>query len=481
MTGVYMYLFITYARVGMKGVQARAIRVANELKKNADVLFWNDGDSSWLKKENLPYKELNFKQFAPSRSIQFPKGVKAVIFADLPTNRPLQSAVLVAARNKKIPTVILENQYRKNQEKEGVYRAVMAYSDLLIFNGLSYLHSSPKEQLKYTPPLLPAKLKKEEAKRMLKKRIKSGIAKHLIVCVGYNEKVINIVDKLTDKLKKEKNITVIVISTANKRTRDNLIFLEQQNEEEMAELFSACDLVLAKPGFLQVQEALAYGLPLITLGEDAGFRREWIDEKTINAVKHYNEFSQKLLKEISAMKKNNLAWQQWQAQVSELHSGVMDGSKKIADQVAKVSFKEKNYPKKILICLDKQEEREVAKGIVLDSDFILPIYLSAPFFTGEKNNALEDFRAYEKGAILQQQSEIIIDFGWDSVHGFSKLFPVYDGLMDWLQNIISQAEEVIIVGKETESYIKEILQNASPKAKINIVDKSNFMVNKRGK
>ncbi len=478
-----MYLFITYARESMKGVQARGIRVANELKENSDVLFWNDGDCSWLEKEGLPFEKIDFKQFSSSSSISFPNKVKAVIFADLPTNRPLQTAILIAARNKKIPTVVLENQYRKNQEVEGVYEATRKYCDLMVFNGLSYLQTSQVEGLKYVPPLLPPKLEKDYSKKSLENRIGRTLKDHLIICVGYNKNVLEVVEGIANALSDSEDTDIVIVGSPADDTdsKKNVITVGRQDEKGMVELFSSADLILAKPGFLQVQEALAYGIPIVTLGEDAGFRREWIDQKTIEVVKHYPEFSTELIHLINSMRENNSFWQEWKDRISTLHNGEMDGAKKIAKLVGNISFKEKNLSKSILVCLDKKEEREAAKEIIAKNDFILPIYLSAGFFTGEKNNCLDDFRAYEEGAILQQTSELIFDFGWDSVHGFSKIFPMYDALINLLKSLISQAEVIYVVGEETKSYIAKLIDEVGSKAKIHVFDRGDFIVNKRQK
>ena len=480
-----MYVIVTYARSDMKGVQARGIRVADRLGRE-NVVFYDSGDHSWLEKEGFKYREFNFNSFESSENIDFPQNTKAVIFADLPSNRPLQTSILLSARSKHLPVVVLENLYRKNQYQEGVYRNTIDFCDLMIFNGLDYLWPEKKiERVAFVPPLIPEKKDFSTSKKIVEEKIGSKLPENILVSVGYNEKVMDIVKKIASQYKDRKDIVFLAVGALEEgresQIEGNIIYLPKQDEEEMGEFLSIAKIVFAKPGFLQVQETLAYNLPLFTLGKDTGFQHSWIDKKTLEVITHFDEFSQDITRRVDEVINPGRGLEELAHKLKGIHSGELDGAGKIAQIIMQgVEVAKKKVKASVLLCLDKKEERKVAKRIIEDNPFILPIFISAKFFTGEEDGNLEKFRVENKNEILQQSFSLICDFGWEATHSLSKIFPFYNRFILALKMIIESSDEIILIGEETMSFIKPLLPNkGSGIAKV-IKDPS-FIYNKRGK
>ena len=479
-----MYLFITYARKEMRGVQVRGLRIAKHFSKK-EVMFINGGNNDWIKKEGYKYKNYDFNKFYLPSQIDMPQNIKCIVFCDLPTNRAFQISLLMFAKKKKIPCVVLDNIYRRNQIKDTVYKNIKFYSDKLILNGLNFLSKNNDKDAVVVPPLIDDALikgkKKEDIRNEALKKLKIRKKPNKIVfCVGYNSSTRKEIVKIFNYFqKKNLNVLFIVVSQTKKiKKKPNIIEIPSVSGDKMSFFIKASDLVICKAGYLQVIETLALAQPLVALGKKGGFREKWLDKKILDAIIVSEHASYDLYKKIKELLFSPLVRQKVMKKIKSIHNDKLNGSQITANLIKKTKFFPKKFPKIIIISLDKKEEMEETKKILRKYPFALPIYFSMPFFTNVFNRKLTDYDPTPKKEVLHYNPALIYSFDYDSIHSFAKIFPWYSFLFKSIENFVKNSDKCIIVGKETYNYLEKILEKYNKK--IRIIDKS-FKYNIRGK
>jgi len=495
-----MYLFITYARKEMKGVQIRGIRVAKYLPKK-EVMFFNGGNDDWLKKEGYKYKNYDFNKFYLPSKIKIPKNTKCIVFCDLPTNRAFQVSLLMLSRQQRIPCVVLDNIYRREQTEDTVYRNIRLFSDRLILSGLDFMKKNKPKNVSIVPPLIDNSLiaekeKDEIRKEMIKKlKIKTGPEK-VVFCVAYNPFIYEQTLKIYDYLQKEKkNVLFVVVSqTKTTKRKANLIEIPPLKGDEMSFFTKASDLVICKAGYLQIIEALAIGVPVIAFGQasletkkgkiivgkgTSGFKKRWLDKKILEVVTIADSFSESVGKRIKKLLFSPKYHQNITKKIKALHSSKLNGAKLTAELIKKTKFHPKSFPKILIISLDKEQETEEVKRVLRKYPFALPIYFSIPFFTNVFNRRLSEYDPTLENESLHYNPALVYSFDFDSLHSFAKIFPWYNSLFESIEYLVKNSDKCIVIGKETYNYLEKAGLEKYKK-KIKIIDK-NFKYNIRGK
>ena len=494
-----MYLFITYARKEMRGVQVRGLRIAKHFSKK-EVMFANGGNDDWLKKEGYRYKNYDFNKFYLPSQIDMPRNVKCIIFCDLPTNRAFQLSLLMFAQERKIPCVVLDNIYRRNQTEDTVYKNTKHYSDKLILNGLSFMGKNNDKGIVVVPPLIDDTLiagkSKEEIRNEIVKKFKiSKKPNKIVFCVGYHSFARREILKIFNYFQKEdlEVLFIVVSRTKTIRKKPNIIEIPAISGDEMSFFTKAADLVICKAGYLQIIETLSMSVPLVGLGEasleakkgkiiigkgTAGFKKKWLDKKILDTIIISEHVSDNLQRKIKKWLFSPSIRQKVIKKIKTLHNNKYNGSQVAASLIKTTKFRAKKFPKIVVISLDKKKETEEVKQILRKYPFALPIYLSLPFFTNVFNRKLADYDPTPKEEALHYNPALIYNFGFDSLHGFSKIFPWYDFLLKNIENFVKNSDKCIIVGKETYNYLEKILEKH--KKKIKIIDKD-FKYNVRKK
>ena len=489
-----MYLFVTYAREEMKGVQSRGLKIAKYFLKK-EVLFLNGGDSKWIKRQGYKYKNYNFNQFLLPSQINLPRNTKTIVFCDLPTNRAFQISLFIKAIKEKITTVVIENIYRKSQPKELVYKNLVNSCDKSIFTGLNFLKSKTKDGATIVPPFIdfPSESKEELQEKILKKfKVKTRPEK-IILGIGYSPYIYQSIIKIANHFSSRNFLFIVISQTKSIRKRKNFIIIPPLQSKNLSRYLKASDLVICKAGYLQIIESLAIGIPTVAIGEPSiwvkkgkivqgkgtsGFKQEWLDKKILEVVPISKTFSVNPYKKIEKLLLSKRYRSGIIKKIKSLHREKTNGAKITADLIRATKFHPKKFPKILILTLDKRQETEEAKKLLRKYPFALPIYISMPFFTNVFNRRLLEYDPTPKKDTLHYQSSLIYDFGFDSLHGFLKTISWLEPLFENLKYLLENTEKCIVVGKETYDYFKEILSKY--KKKIEIVDK-NFKYNIRGK
>lgn len=467
----------------MKGVQVRGLRIAKYFSKK-EVMFINGGNDEWIKKEGYKYKNYDFNKFYLPSQVKLSGKIKCIVFCDLPTNRAFQLSILLFAKEKNIPCVVLDNIYRQNQFKDTVYKNIKHYTDRLILNGLSFMDKKEKK-LAIIPPLIysdliQGKTQKDIKNEVVKKFKLKKEPKKVIFGVGYNSSTYKEIFKIYNYFRKDNLDVFFIVTSKTKKIkkRVNMVEIPFLSGEEMAFFTKASDLVISRAGYLQVIETLALGRPLAVLGEKGGFREKWLDKKILNSIIISESGSYSLYKKIKKLIKSPVVYQKTIKKITALHNGKLNGSKVTADLIRKTKFHSKKFPKILILSLDKEKETKKVKKILRKYPFALPIYFSMPFFTNVFDRKLSDYDPTPEKEVLHYNPALIYNFDYDSFHSFVKIFPWYDFLFRNLENFVKESDKCIIVGKETYNYLEKII--GKHKRKIKIIDE-NFPYNIRGK
>ena len=494
-----MYIFITYAREGMKGVQVRGLRVAKHMPKK-EVMFINGGNSEWIEKAGYKYENHNFNKFNVPSKIKFPNNTKCIIFCDLPTNRAFQISIFIAANEKKIPCVVLDNIYREKQDMDAVYQNIKNYSDSLILNGLNFFDKNKSKKTSIVPPLIDDSLilgkNKKYAKKIILEKLKEkDNSQKIIFGIGYNDSIYKEIIKISDYFKKKKHKTTFIIVSKTKKIKKKgcIIEIPSLNGDEVSLFIKASDLIICKAGYLQIVESLAMEVPVVAIGEvslisknkkiekgkgTSGFNKDWLDKKIIDATVLAKVVSIDLCKKIEKILFSAETRRKIIKKIKLLHNGNLNGAEITANLIKKTKFKPKNFPKILILSLDKKQETEKVKELLKEYPFALPIYVSIPFFTNVFNRNLHEYDPTPKKEALHYNPSLIFSFDYDSLHSFSKILPWYQNLFDIIENFVKNSDKCIVVGKETYNYLEETIKKY--KKKIKIID-NNFKYNVRGK
>lgn len=472
-----MYLFVTYATAGIKGVQARGIKIAKYFSKN-EIFFINSGDDTWLKKNKLPYQNINFDALYNPSEIKIPNGTKKIIFCDAPTNKPYQTALMIAAQAKKIPCIVLGNIYNSKQLNEKVPSLTEKYCDLYLRTGLSYFKkviSEHNERVKYVPPFIVKPVLDDKEKHNILENFHLDKKDKIVLAMGYNEKVLKEIIKLEKILvKKNSNIKIVVLGVGQEiRQNKNIIFAPVQDETIYSKLMLLSKIVICKRGFLQVIESLSFGKPVVTLGEFKGYGKEWVDPVINDVVYHSDKIDQKIINIILETSSNSSKANNLENKIKKLHDGSFEGTKIAAELIEKCKFVHKKFTTKIAICLDGKNEILKLKKLIEKNTFVLPIIISLPYlsygyatkeyFKQTFENEYADNLSSELNIRTKENLKYgfyqIYDFCFHDFHGSATILPFYKQLLTDIENKMKAADEVIVIGQKTLEAIKPLLKN----------------------
>lgn len=453
-----MYIFITYGAEGWRGVQQRGLEIAKHFNKK-DVLFWNGYDSDFIKKDGFRCQNIDLSLTDPSK-IKFPKNIEALVFADLPTNELFNVSLFLAAKEKNIPIIVLDQIYRKGQLEEGVYKYISQDADLLILNGLNFLKKSETKKIKFIPPL---------ANYSCKKDIKAAVAKKYgldpqkiwILVSGYYKPVYDMAEKAYADFSKTDNFNFIVtgLNIKNSKKEGNKLFLPFLNGDDYFDLLDASDIFISKFGYLQILEALALGTITVVAGE-AGYvlQMKILDKELQDTVKYANN-SEELSKIMLSLLENENNRKEICEKIGKLHDGSFYGAKIAADYIKKTtkSGKKKKISKKLLFLVNdeikKAEEFIKKEPHIYVVEIIASVSKPGPELYPVKrpDEVLLDTRIRD---LIIKQEEIL-------PHSFLEVYLLstrkYDGLVNimpwyeaWIKNLnflLSSADQIFVSPK----------------------------------
>ncbi len=70
-----MYVFVTYAHAGMRGVLARGLKVAEHFDKEV-VFFIHSGDDDWLKASGYKHENIFFDTLCLPSEVKLPRNTQ---------------------------------------------------------------------------------------------------------------------------------------------------------------------------------------------------------------------------------------------------------------------------------------------------------------------------------------------------------------------------------------------------------------------
>ncbi|MDQ7826011.1 MAG: hypothetical protein RDV48_24625 [Candidatus Eremiobacteraeota bacterium] len=474
-----MYTFVTYSFAGMRGVQARGVRIAEHLK-DKEIVFLNSGDAEWLEQAGYRVIDAPFDSVSRLSSVRFPGGTEAVVFTDIPTNRPYQALLFLAAKQQGIPTVVVENIYHRDQHREMVYRSVMEYADLFLWNGLSCLWERKLPRVHLIPPLIKKpSLTAEDARKAIFREYGIPEDHRLLLASGYKDDVREILDRLFHALtERNSSLTCIVIAASERIERQgNVICTPVLQEEPIRHLLLASDLLVCKKGYLQILEAFSLGTPVVCIGRHEGFLNRWIDPQILEVLPYYPYFSADLVGKVKTLMERSPGRETWIAKVKALHNGNLDG----AQQAARLIRKAKHHPLRIrtrlLVSLNRTAEIEAAKKIMKTERHLYPFFISLPYLAleslwlssaeGQTHHMELDFgNLVPTPDILQYGASSVLHAGPHDMHGWSPMFPWVDFQLAQVEQHFRYADEIIIVGHLTESYLGPLLGKVRHKTRV---------------
>ena len=456
-----MYIFVTYGRSDMRGIQVRGLRIA-ELFDKKEVLFINSGDDQWIKKKGFRYENVDFDRIVNPNEIKFPSSVKALIFADLPTNRLYQISLLIAAKQQKIPVVILDNIYHRGQEKDQVYQNALAYCDAMVLNGLSCLkHNKRDSKVAVVSPLIEKPEKNKNYKKMICQQLSISEAKRIILAIGYNPRVLKIIKKIADQISKQTQDIVFIVVAAREEIKKekNIIYMPPVEGKKIKELILASDLVLTKGGYLQIIECLSLGTPLIILGtqEERGFAAQWLDSKIKKVLINVWSSEDREIKKIKELIQDEKRLKLLKNEIKKLDMGNFDGLEKTKKIIQEVKYHSKEFPKILLVSVDASRELKTALKIAKLNPFILPIYISKKSFNKLGYRNLADFEPAMPLGELKSSFNIIFSFSCHSWHSLARIFPWYKNLLIVFESLLERADKIILVGRTTKRLVDKLL------------------------
>jgi len=466
-----MYAFVTYSFAGMRGVQARGVRIAEHLG-DREVVFLNSGDADWLTQAGYRVIDTPFDRVARLSSIRFPKGTKAAIFTDIPTNRPYQALLFLAAKRQGIPAVVVENIYHREQHRELVYRSVMEYADLFLWNGLSCLWQRKLPRVRLVPPLIrKPTLTAREAREEIFRQYGIPPGNRLVLASGYKDDVKEIIDRLFGALgEHHHDLTCIVIAASDRvEHRGTIIYTPVLQEEAIRNLLLASDLLVCKKGYLQILEAFSLAVPVVCIGKHEGFYDSWIDPQIREVLPYYPYFSEELVRTVAALLKDSPQRDAWIGKVKALHDGSLDGAEEAARLIRKATPHTMRKKVTLLVSLNRSEEMKAVTQIIREHQELLPLIISVPYLAldslwlssseGQTHHLHHDFEALApSGDILQYGGSTVLHGGPHDMHGWAPMFSWVDFQLAQLQQSMKMADHIIIAGSLTERYLAPMLR-----------------------
>ena len=459
---MYKYLFITYGEPGWRGVQIRALRMANYLPRE-EVLFWNMYDSSIITEWNFDVETKNAGLTDPL-SITFPKGIEVVIFSDLPSNELFEYAVYRAAIREKKKIVICEQLYRRGQMKESAFAAYVRQSDLFLVNALSSFRDEETETVKIIPPQIEIDIS-DNATTIIRKKYNIPDDMPILFGSGYHEGIFNKILDLREKLIAENVRFFTIISghdAIQKSTnKDNLLILPYTVGDEYFQLLKAADVVVVKFGFLQILESLALHKPTIILGEaGAVLQQEGVLDQTItDSVLLDNNLSQDTITHIGHLLSDLNFRKEEIKKLTAIHDGSIYGARKGAKYIVDLTYrlpkKTETISKKCVIFFNDE--------LIAHSDWLhantdiypLSFIMTVPtelqsmkrFPEGLLDTTLSKLQMDRQGAIIQDSFSEIMLFSKRKAHGFTQLSSWFDTWLKHIVDIITVADEIYVTDK----------------------------------
>lgn len=469
-----MYIFVTYGDKRIRGVQVRGLRVAKYFDKK-EVLFWNSGDDGIIKKENYSCIKININSFGLIKDVVFPDNLKAVVFCDLPTNRAYQISILMAAIEKKIPTIILDNIYRFSQLREKTFFNVLQYCDLFALNGLSLFKKAEKfnNKIKIIPPLVKKYAIGNAYENFIKNKYKINASKKIILSIGYNKDTLKNILKLAKIFEKiDLNLTFVIPGNFKKVIfTKNVIKTPILEEKELNYLIDLSNLVICKFAYLQILEILALGKIAVAVGA-RGLKPEWLEKSLLKVIPYYPEITPKAIREIKKLISNSPQRKILHSMIRKIHDGSIDGGRIIADLIRNTKYSPKNIGKVILFFLDKNPEIKIANKIINKNNFIFPVIISVPWFSNIQKfilthgqRCLSDFWQKEKD-ILPCNFNLLMNFYPNSFHSFTQIFPFYEIITKNIRKLAEESDKIIVVGRDTDLLMANLLKGLENKKEI---------------
>jgi len=465
-----VYVFVTYAHRGMRGVLARGLKVAEHFKKE-DVFFIHSGDDDWLKQAGYKYENVPFDVFVPPTEIVFPDNTECVIFCDIPTNHSYQTSLLMATRERKMPCVVLENIYRRGQTGEIVYKNTALTCDALILTGLDLFKSDEKDNIRIVlPPINFLDINTSEESAL---RRKYGIpeGKKIIFSTGYGDAE-ETVTKLAKIFRKEMPETVFVISTTEKiKSSGNRIFIPYLEKDDYYRLASMSDFWICKKGYIQILEAIVMRKPFVVTGKTQGFFDEWIDPELNRIINYYPNFCDELKNMVLRLMKNQDARRRFAQSLKKVQAGGSDGSMETAEIIRKTKFRPRKLKKTLVLSTATDKNISKVKELINDGGFVLPFIISIPFkLKGDKGrNMIMGFDYNTLGDnsdILKPGFSINYHFSYNSLHALAGVFPWYESLMGMIRQLANVSDEIIIVGEGTASLLVSLIHKKKGKVRV---------------
>jgi len=486
------YVFITYGSERIKGVQTKAINIAEYLPKQ-EVLVINHGDSSWLKDAGLDTYDINFDTFDSTSNInrnlkKYLEKASVIIHCDFPTNMPLEATMFwYVYKNLKTPICICENIYNESQFQDKIYSIFYKLSDLMLLTGLGlfqdYVSKFPKALL--IPPFFSDfsnDMSFYKNKVIDNLNIKNKNNK-IIFYIAYNQKVFDISQKIIESLRGYP-VNQVLIATSKPEDQNNLnlenvyAITKKVGISEMRDYILGSDIVVCKFGYQQVLESLSLGKPAIAIG-DSGLRKSWLDRRIDNAFIYNPQYSEAIFNELTKLIKDDLYYKNKVEEIKLLHNQKFNGAKMCADAIMKIAQnKSANRPtlqKKLLLSFNTKENLKKIKDIVRKEMFIFPIIVSNRFAErdfgypkGKKPlvENLQDFDLDNRHDFLDPSFSLLLNFSKVAYHGIGPILPLYDDFLMTLEKLLRLSDKIYIVGQEAKIFFENIIKRLSLKRKI---------------
>lgn len=449
-----MFVFITYAERGMKGVQIRGIRAASGFQAH-EVKFINQGDDTWLRHSGYPYQQID-EGFRHPDQIKFPRGTRAVIFSDLPTNNPFQIAYLLAAQNARIPCVLLDNIYSWDQMRETVWRNTVAQFDRTILNGLSFFDRRKMQRVYIVPPLMRHVPNKKVVDNFLFDRFGIERNDRYIFATGYNSLVLDLVRHIAKKISnKFPDIKIYVAGTSVRTVHKHgkMVLLPQLREEEMRMLLSRAEFFMGKMGYLQLIEALSMKKPVLAVGDDYGFRLDWLDQKMRKVIWCFPRMSKNLIGAIEHILNRDAVYKTLLHHISLLHNGSFDAIERTARLIRQTKFHAKPLRSAVFLSVEHKHTHAHLEQALKKYPFLFPIILSFPkLYSTDKR-----YSAGRKHEHILAGFYELAQFSPHDFHGNALIFSWYALWWRQVKELIAHAGVLIIDGKETRALLQPMI------------------------
>lgn len=457
-----MYIFVTYGYLGMRGVQVKALRLANFLEsKGQKVKFYDHGDHKPLLESKVDFENWDLNNLYHPEDIIFPKRTQAVIFTDLPTNKVGQLAIFIAAKSQGIPVVIIDNFYKEVQLKQKVFLNLINYSDLFILNGLFLPQSKLPPQLKILGPFIRTPQSPEEIWRWAETLgVKKG--QKVILGTGYAKDILKLLEKLGKGID-DPNIVILALGATTKIKRiKNIIYLPFLNDLEINNLLRIADLAIYKLGFVQVIEAWIAKVPVIVTGEMKGFFTDWLDPKLQGLL-----IEAPNIKQLQTMTKDIInrgkKYQQFKSQINKIKFAPQNALEITSQLLKNIKSRKVNIKKTVIVSLGDKKSLKKLKQILQKNPFVYPMIFDFPCLRPdqEKNNKLIvcDFEPSDSEDILKWGFQAVYRLtSCHSFHAGATIIPHFLDMMNDTARILDRADKIIYCDQKVADFIKPLLK-----------------------